>query len=433
MSILHLTNFIHKTKLTRESQKVASMSKLRLKEKLKTSKMDYFYVLSQIREKERYMSNSNLYYTFFENNSRNQDQRKIFNYKIQGPLITEPLNKKKNLSYKNISTNVTSFESLNKNILILNKKFSTPKHINQILKLDFQNKPIKKIKLKEKKVSTIINKDYKLHLEKLKKLNFYDHIYSNVEYAHNKRCDFLINKVENSLKKEDNKNKQYLMIEKEKLQNEKELRDKVPNPPLDMKKITKQIRNILIDEYKFYKIEKKEKFFENFENRINFIFDNYKPPHLINNLIKIKFDEINLIKNKLEWKWINTLGANALNYISRAKIKMQRERDEKMKFLMEKNKIKNKYLFYKKLSTNKIYNSKAEIEKIIYKNYYLKNDDDKIPEKETETLDQIFENENYFENKCDNITIANPKLRNFFFNNMNYKKNTIENNLKIRF
>ena len=112
---------------------------------------------------------------------------------------------------------------------------------------------------------------------------------------------------------------------------------------------------------------------------------------------------------------------------------MQRERDEKIKFLMEKNKIKNKYLFYKKLSTNKIYNSKAEIEKIIYKNYYLKNDDDKIPEKETETLDQIFENENYFENKCDNITIANPKLRNFFFNNMNYKKNTIENNLKIRF
>ena len=184
-----------------------------------------------------------------------------------------------------------------------------------------------------------------------------------------------------------------------------------------MQKISKQIKEILANEYKFNHFEKHEHFFDNFTNRVNFLFDNFKPPYIKNNLIKIRFDRTNYENNNFEWKWLNALGINAINYLSRARIKIQRENDEKKKFLREKNKIKKRYLYYKKLSTNKIYNSKVEIEKIIYKNYYTQNND----MKENLTLDEILEIQSFFSNKLekyDKIIISNDqKSRDCIFNN----------------
>ena len=218
------------------------------------------------------------------------------------------------------------------------------------------------------------------------------------------------------------------------MEDEKELRDKVFYPSLEIQKISKQIKLILGNENKFGQIENQEHFFDNYENRINFLFDNYKPPNIKNNLTKIKFED--LYSKKKNLNLINRIGNSAINFASNAKIKIQRERDERIIFLNEKNKITQKYGYYKKLSSGKIYNSKEAIEKIIYKNYYLKNeDDDIIQQKETTiTLDEIFEKKNYFEDKIekyDKVCIAEPRLRKSVFDILNYNNKAKKNSQKI--
>ena len=92
-----------------------------------------------------------------------------------------------------------------------------------------------------------------------------------------------------------------------------------------------------------------------------------------------------------------------------------------MNFLREKEKITKKYLYYKKLSSNHIYNSKEEIEKIIYKNYYIKQEDwVRIlnDEKNVEDYENIDEYKNYFEDKYENnreAFIPDRKLKNCIF------------------
>jgi hypothetical protein len=264
---------------------------------------------------------------------------------------------------------------------------------------------------------------YKNYLEKANKLSFSNYSNANTKYVHNIRSQYLLNKFHDCFQKEKEKNEKYSLNEKEKKEIESELRDEVFYPSLELIKISKQIKIILANEYKFNQFQKHEQFFDSYVNRINFIYDNFKIPYIKNNLIKIKFEEMNYQNNSFEWKWINSLGKNAMNYVSRAKIKLQREKDEKMKFFREKNKIKKKYIYYKKLSTNQIYNSKKEIEKLIYKKYYTENDD-VLPEKENYTIDEIMEKKNYFENKiekCTRICIAGPRLRKLILTEINEK------------
>ena len=134
--------------------------------------------------------------------------------------------------------------------------------------------------------------------------------------------------------------------------------------------------------------------------------------------------------NDKELYLIYRVGNSCINYLANAKVRIQRERDERIKFFMEKNKITQKYGFYKKLFTKNIYNSKEEIEKLIYKDYYTKNIDE-FPKKEKEApnLEEEFENKNYFENKYErfeNVCIAETRLKKFFLDNINFKKNKLK-------
>ena len=281
---------------------------------------------------------------------------------------------------------------------------------------------ISKPHLFEQKDPIKITHNYKYYLNKVNIINFRQFSNAKTEFAHKIRSEFFLNKFDETSKKENLRNKKFLLMEKERIENEKELRDKVYYPSLDLQKISKQIKLILANEYKFNQLEIHEQFFDSYTNRINFLFDNFKPPYIKNNLIKIKYDKTNYENNYFEWKWMNALGINALNYLSLAKIKIQRENDERRKFLREKNKIKNRYIYYKKLSTNNIYNSKSQIEKIIYKKYYAQNDENKNAEKENESFDEGLENKDYFTNKIekyDMINIAGQKCRNFIFNYFN--------------
>lgn len=415
-----------KIKANRVEPKIISLSKLNLTEKINNQKLNYFRILSIIKNKKKHHKNANIFRNFFVNNNiqYSNDLRSKFIYQneqSQIALITEPYYGSRNNSYKKLSQYLTFSNSSNKGKLMLKKNLNnetSKKLINKIIKIEEKKEKIRKIEIPYKKQPIEFSKSYKQYLNKIKKFNFY-HKYpnSNSEYAHNIRTLFYMDKVKENLKQEKENNDKYLKREKEKIEDEKETRDKVFYPSLDLQKISHQIKVIL---NKFNQIDEREQFFDKFENRINFLYDNFKPPSIKNNLTKIRYEDIQYDEN---FNLINRVGNSAINYFSNAKAKIQRERDEKIKFLIEKNKIKNKYGYYKKLYSIVRYNSKEEIEKMIYKNYYIKNDKEDLIQEKNITMDEIFENQNYFENKLEKfekVTIAPPKLRKFFFDNLNF-------------
>ena len=431
-----LTTFYPKIKKSSITQKFQTISKLDLTGKKNITKIDYFDVLSQIKMKKKYLEKATLFHNFvFNNNIQRQNilRQKLINQNTQTALITETTYDKKNISNKKISENT---DSLIYPKFMRRRRIETPKRkklINRIIKFEEENKEIKKIKLSKKKTPIELRSNYKELVEKIKHFNFVNK-YSNcnTDYAHNIRSKYYIDSVNESLKLEKKRNDKYLKKEREKMELEKELRDEVFYPSLDLQKISKQIKLILGNENKFNQIKNKEKFFDSFENRINFCFDNYKPPNIKNNLVKIKIEDI---KKDKSLNFINRIGNSAINYLSNERVKFQRERDDKKKFLIEKNKIKKKYGYYKKLSSSFIYNSKEEIEKIIFKNFYSKNEDDLAPEKNL-TFDEFFEKKNYFEDKYEKfekVCICEPKLRKFFFDNLYFANNNNQNSkiLKI--
>ena len=438
------TTFYPKIDKSSIAQKFQTISKLDLTGKANISKADYFDVLSQIKIKKKYLANATLFHNFIFNNNNINNKQNILRHKLinqnmqtQTALITEtePTYDKKKFSSKKYSEN-TFCDSLIYPKFMRRRRIETPKRkklINQIIKFEEEKKTVKKIKLSKKNPPIELRNSYKESVEKIKHFNFYNkYSHCNTDYAHNIRTKFYIDSVNESLKLEKKRNDKYLKKEKEKMELEKELRDEVFYPSLDLQKISKQLKLILGNENKFNQIKNKEKFFDSFENRINFCFDNYKPPNIKNNLVKIKIEDI---KKDKSLNFINRIGNSAINYLSNERVKFQRERDDKKKFLIEKNKIKKKYGYYKKLSSSFIYNSKEEIEKIIFKNFYSKNEDDLVPEKNL-TFDEFFEKKNYFEDKYEKfekVCICEPKLRKFFFDNLYFANNNNQNSkiLKI--
>ena len=404
---------------------INSLSKSNFAEKNNISNNDYKDILYQIRSKKKFLNNPLLLQNFFfQNNKQKQSFIKHQfinqNMKTLNPLLTEPSYNKKYLSFKKFPKNMTLSYSPNKN----KSKLTSPKmQINKIIKFENEKKFIKTIKISKKIVPMELSTSYKNFIEKMNKSKFWENTNSDTDYAHNIRSKFFVYKLNESLKREKKRNDKYLKREKEKMEDYSELRDRVLYPSMEYLKLSKKIKSILGNQNKFSQSEKREKFFDSFTNRINFLYDNFKPPSIKNNLIKIKFDDM---YNDKELHLIYRIGNASINYLANAKIRIQRERDEKEKFMREKSKIAKKYKFYKKLSSRHIYNSKEEIEKIIYKDYYTKNDEDILEsERENLNLEENLEKKNYFENKMDkfgNVSIAEPKLRKFLFENFNFKK-----------
>ena len=250
------------------------------------------------------------------------------------------------------------------------------------------------------------------------------------DFAHNIRTIYFVDTVNENLKNEAKNNKLYLLKEKEKFDDEKELRDTIFYPSLELQKILKQIKLILGNENKFNQFAGHVQFFDKFENRINFLFDNFKPPNIKNNLIKITYEDMN---NDNKLSLIHRVGNASINYLSHAKIILQKRKDEKIRFLFEKNKIKKKYNYYKKLSSAHVYNSKEEIEKIIYKDYY-RNENDLNPERENISFEEAMELKNYFETKKEkfnNVCISEQRSREFVFDCLNINFDSKKNILII--
>ena len=413
---------IQKHKKQNISQKSLSLSKFNPNDsKITTnSKRDYFDLLTQIKnQKEKLGPPPTLFHYFIKKNAQKSIYIRL-SYLAKREnhpslFMDNPNTNQKNTSFPKASFNISLRD---KNILTNSKRKETPKlPVNRILKLDDGKKT--KIKpLKTKKYIPIERRDsYKNFINKMNQYNYMKYSNSNSDYVHKINTEIYLTQGNEAENIEKRRNEKYLQYMRDKFEEGKELNDTVFTPPLDLEKLKKKIRDLLTKEYE----KKPETFFKSFVNRVNFLQDTYTPPNIKNNLINSKYKELYGFEHLYGLDCLNRISKNTLKNLSKVKIRKQREKEIKMNFLKQKGKITQKYLYYKKLSSNNIYNSKEEIEKIIYKDYYIKQEDwERIlnDEKIVENYEDIDEFKNYFIDKYENnreAFIPDRKIKNCIF------------------
>ena len=197
--------------------------------------------------------------------------------------------------------------------------------INRILKFHI----VKKKEEIEKDLTPMkLGNDYVDFIEKKNKIFFNPNF--NSPFIHKMNSNYMVDK--NFLKKlKTGFSTTKLKIKvKEKLEKnediELELRDKMEEPSIDLENYKKAIKIFLTDETKLNQIYIHEEFFDSFENKINYLFDDRKYPTIKNNLNRIKVE----IKTSggYEWNRINMIEISTLTYLHKLKAKIQRELDE---------------------------------------------------------------------------------------------------------
>ena len=82
-----------------------------------------------------------------------------------------------------------------------------------------------------------------------------------------------------------------------------------------------QIKGLFTEDFKFNNMQFNEEFYKKFENRINFMEDIYKLPVIKNNLVKYQIDDN--ISLGVEWKNINVINHQTLNFLNQLKGKFK--------------------------------------------------------------------------------------------------------------
>ena len=347
------------------------------------------------------------------------------------------------------------------NNLIYKPKFN-PKHNNKNEKKDDDSPQLKYLGsvIKFKKTKKLIRKkikkeiipqekrqDYIEFIDKKRKIFFNPK--STSQFTHEKKSDYLIYSIKRT--------KSYQVLQPDyiiKPRNPKEemieMRDKVPNLPFNTQKLITQIRNLFSQDYKFNYSQFNETFYNNFENKINFIDDIYRVPIFKNNLVKIILNKDDSLGFE-EWKNINVINTTTWNYLNMVKTKIQREKDEKIKKEIElelkrKEEEESNYLKKRKKSkknkkkeedSNAKYTSSSSEEEESDNNKKIIKEEENYSnimmnvEKEEKLKEQQYEDlyiiEEYFlhKNNYDNgkVAIADDKIKDFFF----YRKDNLVN------
>ena len=218
---------------------------------------------------------------------------------------------------------------------------------------------------------------------------------STSSYVHEKSSDFFIYSIK--------KTKFYQLLQPGylmKSQNQKEeiieMRDIVSNIDFNTQKMLRQIRNLFSQDFKFNYIRFNDDFYDNFENKINFIEDIYRVPIFKNNLVKVILNK-DKTRGFEEWKNINVINNTTWNYLNRLKRKLQKEKDEKSKREKElESKKKEEELYY--ISKKKRKKTEKETEK---DNDGIK--ESNISQKETDNNKKIIKEEENYNNIMMNI------------------------------
>ena len=407
-------NFSNKSLSTSKFNSTESRSKY-------NPKKDYFSLLTQMKKKKINAEiQPTLFHYFVKKNAQNLINIRLSylaREEIEQILNTDRTNNQKNVSHKK---SFVDFSFKNKND-ISNKGSETPRvPINRLLKIKEKKKFLIKPIIKKKYIPMERRDSYKKFINKMNQNNYMKYSNSNSDYAHKIRTELYITQANEKEKIIKRANDKYLQYLKNKTEDENEAKDIVFTPDLELEKLRKKIQTILLKDY----AEKPESFFDKFINKVNFLQEACKPPNIKNNLINLKYKDYGYDK-MFGLQILNRISKNTLINLSNAKVRVQREKELKNKFLKEKQKIQNKYRYYKKLSRKTIYNSKEEIEKIIFKEYYIKQDDlEHIlrKDKEIEDPEELELYRNYFEDKFETnreVFISDYKLKKTVFDLFN--------------
>ena len=264
-------------------------------------------------------------------------------------------------------------------------------------------------------------KDYYNFIKHKRNLFFNPNATSN--YVHEKSTNFLISSIVKSKSYSVINNKMKMKDQKEELL---EMRDKVVFSAFDSEKMINQIKSLFSEDFKFNNMQFNEDFYQNFENKINFIEDIYRVPIIKNNLVRIKID-----KNKAlgvnEWKNINVINYQTWNFLNQLKRKIQREKDEKAKkleeYLRKKREAEKEYEILDKKNKEKIDDIKDDKEKLKEEEKLKTIMADIIgnEEKKEQKFEELYDIEEYFLHKNnyfdDSVSIAPKRLRTIFFDN----------------
>ena len=326
--------------------------------------------------------------------------------------------------------------------------------INQIIK--FKDKKKKEI---IKKITPMqFGKQYHDFINRRNRLNFNPNF--NSAYIHRVNSSYMINKILFKKKSGFNtiKDKLNINFEKQQVNTEEnlemELRDKVGPFSSDLEKYKKPIKLYFSDGIKLNLKTFHEKFFDKYENKINFLFDDRRFPTIKNKLKKMIID----IKTAgaYEWKLLNMIEHSTLTYLNKLKVKIQRELDEIEEKENKQKKFKinqqtGKYVInsrkMRKKSIISIMNENANYENIKNINDHIKHivnvlkldnesDDEKEKVNEHARKDSLKEDmynlEEFFVNKrgrYKTIDFANDKLTNIVYNSPKFYKEYFSNNM----
>ena len=378
----------------------------------------------------------------FQSNNNNINATIFLHTKLSAslPIFKTQIsyNTNKNLRYKSLYISNRNNKIKNEK----NKEDDSPRirYLGNLIKFKKSEKNVK-TKKKNDIVPQEKRKDYFEFIDKKRKIFFNPK--STSQYAHEKSSDYLINSIKRT-KSYQILQPSYILKAKNPKEEIIEMRDTVPNLPFNTQKLIAQIRNLFSQDYKFNYSQLNESFYNNFENRINFIDDIYRVPIFKNNLVKIVLTKKEPYEYE-EWKNINVINATTWNILNMAKTKLQREKDEKIKrekelelkkkeeeesnFIKKKKKTKNS----QKTEDNNKSSSEEETDndkKIIKEEENYSNIMMNV-EKEEQLKQQQYEDlyiiEEYFlhKNNYDSgkVSIASDKLRHLYFHRDEYMIN----------
>ena len=201
-----------------------------------------------------------------------------------------------------------------------------PKLIAEIMDVKPEQKMLK-ISKSVKKVPIALRKDYFDYILNKKYLNYKYN--ANSIFVHRKNSEYMLNSL---IKKRNN----YRYKRNSKYYDEIsiELQDKVTEAPFEVLSILKEVKKLYAGGIEFNDLLANEKFYNNYLNKINFEYDTFRVPEIKNTLVKVILKSKNQKKGFCDWKNLNGINKDTLDYLNKLKTKLQREKDEQLK---EKN------------------------------------------------------------------------------------------------
>jgi hypothetical protein len=320
--------------------------------KMKTNKINITPMISQ-NSQEQYVKALNfkkyLDLIYKQKETKTQKQNFIEEYKSKDkPKISLYLFKN-NFKFKRKKTKIYINETHNNGKKINDYNDHSNVLINQIIKFNSENK----IKKEKDLIPMKLGKEYHDFIEKKNKLNFNPNF--NSPFIHRVNSCYMIDKFL-SRKKKYKIDRTKLKIDNDENESEEhlkeELKDQMEDFSVDLEKYKKTLKQFFKDSVKLNQIYFHEKFFDNFPNRINYIFDNRKFPTIKNKLIRVIVDIKNI--ELYEWKFLNMIENSTMTYLHKLKAKIQRELDEIKEKGKNENNSNNKLIINHHINRNDI-------------------------------------------------------------------------------